>query len=264
MKVAVWGLGKHAIKNILPALKKSSELELYGIFSRNNDVVDICKRDFHCLSWSTSEELLKDNEVDIVYLSTPPGLHYEQGLKILNAKKHFWCEKPFTTNLIDATEVLELSERNDLSACEAFMYQYHPHFIKLKETLDKEILGKISKINCTFTLPELENPGYRFKPDLGGSALLDVGSYTLSAILNLFPKSDIDLIDAKIFRKDTNSVDLEGKVKLKIDKDINCFLVWAYNQSYKNEIVIEGDKGFLYTDKIFSKDSNYIPSIVIR
>ena len=36
-----------------------------------------------------------------------------------------------------------------------------------------------------------------------------------------------------------------------------------YNQSYKNEIVIEGDKGFLYTDKIFSKDSDYMPSIIL-
>ena len=60
MKVAVWGLGKHAIKNILPALKKSPNLELYGVFSRNKDVVDNCEKNFHCSSWPTSEEMLKE------------------------------------------------------------------------------------------------------------------------------------------------------------------------------------------------------------
>ena len=39
---------------------------------------------------------------------------------------------------------------------------------------------------------------------------------------------------------------------------------WAYNQTYKNEITIKGKEGSLYTEKIFSKDSDYEASLVLE
>ena len=42
MKIAVWGLGNHAINKILPAFKENNHLELYGVHSRNNHVVNEC------------------------------------------------------------------------------------------------------------------------------------------------------------------------------------------------------------------------------
>ena len=84
----------------------------------------------------------------------------------------------------------KISDQRNLSACEGFMYLYHPQFIKLKEYIDKRKLGKIKSINCRFGLPKLDNPGFRFSRKLGGSCLLDVGSYPLSAILALFPDKE--------------------------------------------------------------------------
>ena len=101
MKIAVWGLGKHAINNILPALKVLSDIELIGVFTREESIRNECANNFDCKTWENHNEMLRDNDIDIVYLATPPALHYQYGIEILLAGKHFWCEKPFTTNLDD-------------------------------------------------------------------------------------------------------------------------------------------------------------------
>ena len=264
MKVAVWGLGQHAIRNILPALNQSRNLSLHGVFSRDKKIVNKCAKDFQCTSWSTLEDMLGDAELEAIYVSTPPGLHYDQGIKVLSANKHFWCEKPFTTDLVDSQKIIDLSIKKKLSVCEALMYLYHPQFTKLKELIDKKALGAIKKVNCRFTLPKLDNPGYRFDASLGGSALLDVGTYPLSAILNLFPKSKIKIVNSALIQDQTNAIDSAGKIELSIDKKINCSLEWAYNKNYRNEIKIWGERGSLFAERIFSKQAEYAPSIILK
>ena len=263
-KVAIWGLGKHALKNILPAVHITEGLEIYGVFSRDKEIVKECCKKWNCKSWNTIEDMLLDSNLDIIYLATPTGLHYEHGLKVLQSNKHLWCEKPFTTNLEKTQNLIDISNKRNLSVCEGFMYLYHPQFEKLKEYIDKKGLGKIKSIYCRFGLPTLDNPGFRFNQKLGGSCLLDVGSYPVSAILCLFYEKEIEIVDSNLSISDEYSVDLWGRAHLKIDSEIECILEWAYNRAYRNDIDIWGKKGCLYTDKIFSKNSDYEPNFQVR
>ena len=258
-KVAIWGLGKHALKNILPAVHITEGVEIYGVFSRNKEIVKECCKQWECRSWDTIDDMLSDPNLDIIYLATPTGLHYEHGLQVLQSNKHLWCEKPFTTNLEKTQNLIDISNKRNLSVCEGFMYLYHPQFVKLKEYIDKKELGKIKSIYCRFGLPTLDNPGFRFNQKLGGSCLLDVGSYPVSAILCLFYEKEIEMVDSNLSISDEYSVDLWGRAHLKIDSDIECILEWAYNRAYRNDIDIWGEKGCLYTDKIFSKKEDCNP-----
>ena len=61
-------------------------------------IVKDCSIKWGCSSWDTTEDMLIDSNLDIIYLSTPPGLHYEQGMRVLRSNKHLWCEKPITLN----------------------------------------------------------------------------------------------------------------------------------------------------------------------
>ena len=263
-KIVVWGLGKHALNNILPAVHITKGLEIYGVFSRNKEIVKKCCKQWECRSWDTINDMLSDSNLDIIYLATPTGLHYEHGLKVLQSNKHLWCEKPFTTELKESENLIEISDQRNLSVCEGFMYLYHPQFIKLKEYIDKKELGKIKSIYCRFGLPTLDNPGFRFSRKLGGSCLLDVGSYPLSAILALFPDKEIKVISTHLKKSDTSYIDIEGKAFIRIDADIDCVLEWAYNRAYRNDIDIWGEEGSLYTDNIFSKKSAYQPEFLLR
>ena len=266
-RVAIWGLGKHAINNIIPAIANSTYLELYGCHSRNQQIVKDCSIKWGCSSWDTTEDMLMDSNLDIIYLSTPPGLHYEQGMRVLQSDKHLWCEKPITLDFEQTKELVHCSEKRSLSLCEGLMYLYHPQFIRLKEYLDNKTLGKIKTIHCRFGahwILSSATPGFRFNKKLGGSSLFDVGCYPLSIILALFPDEEINILDSEITKTDSDSVDLDGSVNLKIGSQINCFLEWAYNRAYRNDIDIWGEEGSLYADNIFSKKTNYKPQFLLR
>ena len=265
-RLVVWGIGKHATKNIIPAIKSQENIELYGIFTRNKKSSKKLSKEFDCKFWIDEKDCLSDKDIDIVYLSTPPALHYPQGLKVLESNKHLWCEKPLTTNFKHAKHLVDISIEKDLSICEGYMYQYHPHFNALKRIISDKILGDIKTIHSTFNLPELDDPGFRFNPKLGGSCLLDVGTYPISLIMKLFEGEEIELIDTNLILDQDNGVDISGSAELSITsrRDISCNLVWGYNRSYVNVIELSGTLGKLRTEKIFSKSEDYNPTFEIE
>ena len=264
INIAVWGIGNHAKKNLLPAINASKRTNLYGVSTRNKNTLDQMSEQYKCLTWSDYEVMLDDPNIDVVFLSTPPALHFNQGMKILRSGKHFFCEKPLTNNIELTIKLLDYAEKNDLVICEALMYQYHPHLFKLKNLMNSHEVGNIKSVSSSFGLPFLNKPGYRFQKELGASCLFDVGIYPISLIQSLFGYESIDVIYADKVLNQAQEFDLSGSAHLLIDSKINCFLEWSYNTAYRNDVDIQGENISLYTSKIFSKDKEYTPIIEIK
>lgn len=259
LNVVVWGLGSHAIRNILPALKISRGINLYGVCSRNAEVVSRCAFEQACLGWTDSEKMLEDSMVDVVYLSTPIGLHASQGLSVLRTNKHLWCEKPLAENIEKVSELVALSLVRGKSLAEGFMYLYHPQFSQVVEILSSGTLGEIRNITCQFGIPPLERPGFRLIPELGGGAFLDVGCYPVSAAASFFPGLTPEVLFSKIDTVCGSPVDYEGRAILRYRNGATATLDWGINHAYRNEIDIWGSRGSVSTERFFSKTADYIP-----
>ena len=257
LRVAVWGLGSHAVTKILPAISAVSGLKLYGVCSRNITAVSASVHKWDCMGWVEPSSMLCDPNVDIVYVATPIGLHYQHGKQVLDAKKHFWCEKPLTCELNDTLDLVDSARNKGLSICEGQMFLYHPQYQKLIHYIESFRLGNILSLDCKFGIPRLENPGFRTNASLGGGAFFDVGSYPVAAILGLFSKADARLMYAKISMSADSSVDISGQAIITLTNGVNANLEWRINSSYRNEINIWGEKGSLFTTLIFSKYSDY-------
>ena len=264
MKIAVWGLGNHAINKILPALRKNEHLDLYGVYSRNNDVVDRCKKKFDCQSWESSDAMLDDPNLDVVYVTTPTGIHASQGKMILESKKHFWCEKPFTSSHKKTKELIKLSIDQNLSVAEGFMYLYHPQFLWLKDYLKQYSNEEIINVDVKFTMPYPDNPGWRYNPQMGGSTLLDIGTYNLSIILELIENEIPDILFKEVKSIPSIPIDMNGHISLVYPSGTICNLFWGMGLPYRNEIDIVTTNESIYSDKIFSKTEEYKPSFIIR
>ncbi len=264
MKIAVWGLGNHAINKILPALKENEHLDLYGVYSRNNDVVDKCKKKFDCLSWESPDAMLDDPHLDVVYVTTPTGIHASQGKMILESKKHFWCEKPFTSSHKQTKELIKLSIDKNLSVAEGFMYLYHPQFLWLKDYLKQYSNEEIINVDVKFTMPYPDNPGWRYNPQMGGSTLLDIGTYNLSIILELIENEIPDILFKEVKSVPSIPIDMNGHISLVYPSGTICNLFWGMGLPYRNEIDIVTTNGSIYSDKIFSKTEEYKPAFIIR
>ena len=257
-KIAVWGLGKHAANRIIPSINEVEGLKLVGVCSRSKNVVKELK--LNCFGWTDPVDMLNEKDLDIVYLSTPIGLHAEQGKNVLLAGKHLWCEKPFTCDLLQSEELINLSRTKDLTVAEGFMYQYHKQFEEICNTINTNQLGRLKEVNLKFGFRK----PFRYDSSLCGGAFWDVGCYSISAAINLFKNESVDVkfVDFKFC--ENNRVDFDGTVVLDFSGGARVISTWHYGAGYKNEIDIWGEFGSLYSDRIFSKVNNYTPELRIR
>jgi D-xylose 1-dehydrogenase (NADP+, D-xylono-1,5-lactone-forming) len=119
--------------------------------------------------------LLADPEVDAVYNPLPNSLHREWTLRALDAGKHVLCEKPLGVDAREAEEMAAAAERAGKHLMEAFMYRFHPAMRDFVESVRDPLHVEAS---FAFRLQDLDD--IRMQAALGGGALLDVGSYTVS------------------------------------------------------------------------------------
>ena len=262
--IAVWGLGQHSIKRILPALEACKNISLIGVCSRDQEIVNNCSKYWGCIGWINPNEMLEDVEVEIVYIASPIGLHAAHSKKVLIAGKNVWCEKPLTCNHNDTVSLVNLAKKSNKILTEGFMYIYHPQFKKVQNFIEENQDAGIKSIVCRFCIPKLENPGFRSDKSLCGGAFWDVGSYTISSVLELFPNQDVQILFSEILFKDDEDVDSEGRVLLRFSNGITAYLEWGVGVSYRNEIDILTSKNSLFIDKIFSKPENYEPLYFFR
>ena len=260
--IAVWGLGNHAIKRILPEIAKLQSLNLIGVCSRNIIKVNQCAKKWKCLGWVNPQEMLINDEVDIIYIASPIGIHFPFAEQALNSGKHVWCEKPLTCNYKDTKFLLNLAEKNKIVVLESFMYLYHPQFCKVKKFVNE---GKnIHSIICRFGIPNLEEPGFRSDPNLCGGAFWDVASYPISALFEIYHEQEVKVLFSEISYKNDSPIDTDGRALLSFSGGANAYIEWGVGIAYKNEIDIWSEDESFFTDKIFSKPADFIPTYYFR
>ncbi|KAK0200084.1 NAD(P)-binding protein [Desarmillaria ectypa] len=144
------------------------------------------------------QELLDDPEVEAIYNPLPNGLHYEWTMKALLAGKHVLLEKPSSDTAEETRKMFELAENKGLVLLEAFHYRFHPAIQRAKAILDSGELGKTKSIYTTLTVPAgfMSADDIRFKFDLGGGAMMDMGTYTLNCIRYLASANPVSVLSA--------------------------------------------------------------------
>ena len=259
LNIVIWGFGAHAQKKIFPTLLKSKKFNLYGICSRKQKSF-FNKNKINSIIWNSADEMLQDNLVDVVYLCVPISLHFEFGLKILKAGKHFWSEKSFTSNLKETKKIIDLSRRKKLTVAEGLMYKYHNQFLWIQKFIEKKS-PKI--INARFMIPYNENQAskYNFQNKANGvSILLDLGVYPISLSNKIVKQKKLDILFKYLDLKNKKKETSQGIILSFTNKTI-FNLTWGINSSYKNELEMLANDWCLSTDKIFSKTESFIPRI---
>ncbi len=133
------------------------------------------------------EQLVADDQVDVVYVSTPHPYHAENAELALNAGKHVLVEKPFALNAAQARRVVELAQARGLVVLEAMWTRWLPTMTRIRELLAAGAIGQLRTLIADHTqrVP-VDHQGRLYNPELGGGALLDLGIYPVSFAWDLF------------------------------------------------------------------------------
>jgi predicted dehydrogenase len=127
------------------------------------------------------EQLLKDPQVQAVYVATPHPSHERLASAAVAAGKHVLCEKPLCIDAAGTERLIASAAAHRVFLMEAFMYRCHPALRELVKRLENGVIGAIRHVRADFGFAVPRDARSRlFAPELGGGAILDVGCYTLS------------------------------------------------------------------------------------
>src|ERR1017187_1773894 len=179
----VLGYARIARENLIPALKRSANSEFHAIASREESKLAECRAKFNVAkTYRSYEELLREAEVDAVYIPLPNSLHREWVVKAAAKGKHVLCEKPIALNAAECREMIAACAANKVLLMEAFMYRYTDRTRRVLDVLRNGVLGEIRFITSTFRFLLANPASVKLKPELGGGALYDVGCYPVNFI----------------------------------------------------------------------------------
>ena len=198
MKPVRWGIiGVANIfqKAFLLPMQNSEMVELYGIASRNPEKAKKASETFGIPHYYPSyEALLADKSIDAVYIPLPNHLHLEWIKKAADAGKHILCEKPLTLNAGESREAIEYTKKKRVLLMEAFMYRFHPQWIRAKEIVDSANLGAVRAVHTFFSYSNNDPKNIRNILETGGGAIYDIGCYAVSAARYFFGKEPARVI----------------------------------------------------------------------
>lgn len=193
MKVRFGIIGLGAISTRFAAVLNTAEdAELVAVASTDKSKADAFAQKFGAKkAYGSYLDLVKDNEVDVVYIGVTHNFHYDVVKLCLNNKKGVLCEKPLVTNRKEAEELAAISKEQKVLLMEAMWTRCIPAFKKAREWVHNGKIGNVKLINASFCFNVPFNPESRlFNPKLAGGSLFDAGVYPIeftTGILNENP-----------------------------------------------------------------------------
>ena len=157
MKRINWGIiGLGNIANYhLKSFEKSLNCKLKGIASRNKENLKNFKKRFNIddkLCFNNYEDLIKNSEIDIVYIALPNSYHYKWIKKCIEYDKHTLVEKPITENFSQLEKIKNklAQKKSNVLIYEGFMYKHHSQTKKVLDLVNNNEIGEIKKIVSSF------------------------------------------------------------------------------------------------------------------
>ncbi len=247
-----WGLvgcGRIA-KNHFSALKEFSErVDLIAVCDIKEDRVQAAANDQGAKPYTTIEEMLASEKLDIVSLCTPSGIHPEHTILAAQKGVHVLTEKPMGTRLEHGQKMIAACDEANVNLYVVKQNRMNPTIQKLREAIDNNRFGEIyfAQVNVFWTRPQdyYDQAPWRGTRELDGGALMNQASHYVDLLTWLVgPVKEVKAFTGTLARKiemeDTAAVSLKwpnGGMG-----SINVTML-TYPKNLEGSLTILGEKG---------------------
>lgn len=190
------------------------------------------------------DAILDDPDIDAVYIPTPAALHGYWMNRAIDAGKHVLCEKPFTANAAEAAAIARRADVGDIVVMEAFHSRYHPMWARISDLIHTGAIGEIHTARVSFVAPHPDPADIRWRHELGGGALMDLGVYPVRLLRFLFGEPEVRGARARV----VDNVDAAMTAQLLFRNSVAAEVVASMEVSaeYSVELDITGAEGRLH------------------
>lgn len=246
---AILGLGKIA-KKFAADLNLTENGNLYAVASRSQDKADAFAAEFNAdIAYGSYEAMMKDKNIDAVYIATPHVFHCKNTLMCLDAGFHVLCEKAFGMNKGEVQLMVDKARKKGLFLMEALWTRFIPGTERMLELIKNDTIGDIKLVKADFGFRAPYNTtGRLFSKELGGGSLLDVGIYPI--FMSLLTLGKPKTISAFALMT-PSEVDYNCAMYFGYDNDASAILDSSFQVTTPVEAWIHGTKSALKLNSRF-------------
>ncbi len=198
MDKIVWGIigcGNVTEVKSGPAFNKVANSSLAAVMRRDKTQAQDYAKRHHVNKWySDADELINDQDVNAIYIATPPDSHEQYTIAAFKAGKPVYVEKPMALNSSEAQRMLDASVKYSCKLSVAHYRRAQPRFLEIRRLIQDSTLGDI--LSAEISLFQAPTPGiadtWRVNPSISGGGLFhDLAPHQLDLMLYFFgePKS---------------------------------------------------------------------------
>ena len=252
MNIGFIGAGRIA-NTLASTMARMEDVNLYAVAARDLGRAQAFAAQYGFdKAYGSYEEMLRDPNVELVYIATPHSHHFEHMKLCIEHSKNILCEKAFTLNAAQARQIAALAKAKGVYVAEAIWTRYMPSRAMIDEVLASGIIGNVTALTATLCYPVAYKERC-IRPELAGGALLDVGVYCLNFALMHFG-DDIERMDSAVRMTDTG-VDGQESITLHYrDGKIAVLTAGILSRSDRKGIFY-GDKGYIIVENINNPQS---------
>jgi len=176
-----------------PAFNKVQDSSLLAVMRRDPFLAkDYARRHNVPRFYSKASDLINDNDINAVYIATPPESHAEYAIEVIKARKPVYIEKPMAVNYAQCLKINKTAEKYGIPVFVAYYRRALPGFLLVKDLIEKGSIGKVRFLQLQlFKAPSEDEkqgrPSWRVDPKMsGGGHFFDLASHQLDYLDFLF------------------------------------------------------------------------------
>lgn len=135
-----------------PAYQKVHRFQLTAVMRRNEEkLIDYAQRHSIEKYYTNADELIQDEDIDAIYIATPPDSHLEYALKVAEAGKPCCIEKPMAPSYEECKTITDTFKAKKIPLFVAYYRRSLPRFLKIKEWIDENYIGEVRHIDWHYS-----------------------------------------------------------------------------------------------------------------
>jgi glucose-fructose oxidoreductase len=249
--VALVGLGYYSSGLLAPALQETEHCYLAGIVTGSPEKIKSWQKNYHIkdknvYSYENMHQIANNDEIDVIYIVVPTGLHAKYAVIAANTGKHVWCEKPMAMNVPECQSIIDACEKNKVFLSIGYRMQHEPNTQTVGKFAETKPYGKIQSLIAEAGYQGGGGSGWRFQKKLGGGALYDMGVYCINGIRYAVKEEPILVKSARQFTKRPDlftEVDETTEFELEFASGIKAIGRTSVGEGY-NQLKINAEKGW--------------------
>ena len=185
MRFGIIGCGSIAESSFGPALLASQRLELAAVCRRDLQAAKDFAARFGCpRAYASAAELVRDDQVQAVIVSTPTDTHRDYTCLAAEHGKHVLCEKPMARNAAECREMMAACRAHGVTLAVAYRRRTCPQVVAAKRLIAAGRIGRVVFARTHYSGRWDPQPGdWRIEPEIGG-ALMEMASHRIEVLLN--------------------------------------------------------------------------------